>query len=199
LYGSFVRTASDTAEHILDVAQFLVQTQGFNGFSYADISKQLEIRNAAVHYHYPSKAALGKALVRRYRGVFSQALAGIDARISNPNKTMKKLEQYVGLFQAALEDGLRLCLCGMLASELMTLPEEVQAEVRAFFVEQQSWLSNALESGRQAGVLRFTGRASTKAEEMLALLEGAMLLARGMGTAASFRSVAKNFLSTLEV
>ena len=35
------RNTSGTAARILDVAERLVQTRGFNGFSYADISAEL--------------------------------------------------------------------------------------------------------------------------------------------------------------
>jgi AcrR family transcriptional regulator len=72
---------ADTSEQILDIAQFLVQTRGFNAFSYADIASQLGIRNAAVHYHFRSKTDLGHALVVRYRQTFARALATIDAEV----------------------------------------------------------------------------------------------------------------------
>ena len=198
-YCSFVRGAVDTSERILDTAQFLVQTQGFNGFSYADIASQLKIRNAAIHYHFPTKANLGQALTVRYRQTFAKALLGIDATVTETRKANQKLELYVNLFQVTLEDGLRMCLCGMLASELVTLPEAVQLEVRLFFEEQQSWLATVLDDGRKAGVLRFSGRPNAKAGELLASLEGAMLLARVEGSVTSFRNMAKGFIAALEV
>ena len=194
-----MRGAVDTSERILDTAQFLVQTQGFNGFSYADIASQLKIRNAAIHYHFPTKANLGQALTVRYRQTFAKALLGIDATVTEARKASQKLELYVNLFQATLEDGLRMCLCGMLASELVTLPEAVQLEVRLFFEEQQSWLATVLDDGRKAGVLRFSGRPNAKAGELLASLEGAMLLARVEGSVTSFRNMAKGFIAALEV
>lgn len=40
-----MRPTASTATRILDVAELLVQTQGFNGFSYADISEELGIRS----------------------------------------------------------------------------------------------------------------------------------------------------------
>ena len=113
-------------------------------------------------------------------------------------QAIKKLELYANLFQVVLEDRLRMCLCGMLASELLTLPELVQLEVKAFFVDQQTWLTQVLDQGRKAGVLAFTGRSSAKAEELLASLEGAMLLARVAGSASSFRACVKGFISALE-
>jgi TetR/AcrR family transcriptional regulator, transcriptional repressor for nem operon len=197
-YDPCVRHSGETSEKILDIAQFLVQTQGFNGFSYADIAAQLKIRNAAVHYHFPIKADLGRALAVRYRKTFALALSGIDARVTDSSKAIRKLELYANLFQVALDDGLRMCLCGMLASELVTLPDLVQLEVRAFFSDQQAWLTKVLDQGRKADALLFAGRPSAKAEELLAGLEGAMLLARTSGSASSFRGLARGFIAALE-
>src|SRR2546425_1165151 len=66
----------DTAQRILDVAERLVQTQGFNGFSYADIAAELGITKASLHYHFATKAALGSALITRYGAEFGRALEG---------------------------------------------------------------------------------------------------------------------------
>ena len=39
----------------------LVQSRGFNGFSYADVSAELGITKAALHYHFAGKAEMGQA------------------------------------------------------------------------------------------------------------------------------------------
>ena len=69
----------DTATRILDSAESLVQVRGFNGFSYADVAAELAITTASLHYHFPGKAELGRALIARYGERFAAALAGIDA------------------------------------------------------------------------------------------------------------------------
>jgi AcrR family transcriptional regulator len=71
--ASAVRVPTDLSapERILDVAEALGQTRGFNGFSYADIAVQLGVTKASLHYHFPSKSDLGRALValsRSFRG-----------------------------------------------------------------------------------------------------------------------------------
>src|SRR5207302_10075529 len=73
-------TGVDTATQILDVAERLVQERGFNGFSYADVARELGISKAALHYHYPGKAELGEALIERYAARFTDALVAVDAR-----------------------------------------------------------------------------------------------------------------------
>ena len=44
------------------MAERLVQSRGFNGFSYADVASELGVTKASLHYHYPGKAELGEAL-----------------------------------------------------------------------------------------------------------------------------------------
>ena len=70
--------STNTSERILDVAERLVQTRGFNAFSYADIADALDITKASLHYHFSSKAELGKRLIERYEKNFLKALGQID-------------------------------------------------------------------------------------------------------------------------
>lgn len=45
----------DTREEILKVASTLLQTRGFSAFSYGHIAETLEVKPAAIHYHFASK------------------------------------------------------------------------------------------------------------------------------------------------
>ena len=59
---------------ILDVAERLVQTRGFNGFSYADIAAEVGITKASLHYHFATKAELGRHADRALQRAFDSAL-----------------------------------------------------------------------------------------------------------------------------
>src|SRR6186997_3022834 len=104
--------ATETA--ILDAAQAMAQVRGYNAFSYREIAERVGIRAATIHYYFPAKGDLGRALMGRFAGSVGAAQAEIDARHKDPRR---KLEAYVQLFQDALEDGNRMCLGGMLAME----------------------------------------------------------------------------------
>src|SRR5256885_8024974 len=119
----------DTASRILDIAERLVQSRGFNGFSYADIASELKISKASLHYHFPSKAELGEALIGRYAARFADALASIDGR---GDGAAAKLEAYARIYADVLRDR-RMCLCGMLAADYETLPKPMQDAVIGFF------------------------------------------------------------------
>ena len=121
-----------TAGKILDIAERLVQTRGYNGFSYADISSELRIRNASVHYHFPSKTDLGRRLVARYRENFMVALAGLE---QDSLDARRRLRAYVAIWTRVLRDRDRMCLCGMMAADIATLPKSVRAEIKRFFEE----------------------------------------------------------------
>src|SRR5258705_8820204 len=112
-------TNQDTSGRILDIAERLLQTRGYNAFSYADIAQSLHITKASLHYHFPTKAELGKRLIERYKHSFLEALAEIDRSGASANE---KLQRYVGLYVDVLRDD-RMCLCGMLAAEYATLPK----------------------------------------------------------------------------
>src|SRR5271165_3942584 len=128
---------TSTAQRILDVAEQLVQSRGYNGFSYADIAGELGITKASLHYHFASKAELGEALIERYTARFTQALEGIDS--TSPGAGAK-LEAYVGLYTDVLR-GDRMCLCGMLAAEYETLPQPMRGSVIRFFDGNVAWLT----------------------------------------------------------
>src|SRR5207302_9005414 len=97
----------DTAQRILDVAERLVQTRGFNSFSYADIAAELGITKASLHYHFQGKAELGQALITRYAERFSLALDEIDQDVPDGRA---KLEAYARLYADVLH-GKRMCMC----------------------------------------------------------------------------------------
>jgi TetR/AcrR family transcriptional regulator, transcriptional repressor for nem operon len=171
---------SSTASDILDTAERLVQSRGFNGFSYADVSSELGITKAALHYHFAGKAELGESLIRRYTERFNAALAAIDAsEISAPDKLLA----YCDLYRATLR-GQRMCLCGMLAAEYNTLGEPMREAIGTFFDQNRDWLAALLEAGWTDGALRSAVPADQAAQSIIAALEGAMLVARPYNDAA---------------
>jgi TetR/AcrR family transcriptional repressor of nem operon len=188
-----VKRSSATTERILDVAEQLLQARGFNGFSYADVASELGITRAALHYHYPGKAELGAALITRYADRFSAALADLDAASTAAPVT---LEGYVDLYAQVLGRQ-RMCLCGMLAAEYLTLPPAMQRGVTAFFDDSSSWLQSVLERGRREGTLTFFGHAADSAAMVMGGLEGAMLITRMSGDVEGFRAAAGRLLAGL--
>jgi TetR/AcrR family transcriptional repressor of nem operon len=181
---------SETPGQILDVAERLAQTRGFNGFSYADIAAELGVTKASLHYHFPSKADLGRSLIDRYATSFAAALARIE---QSGVPAFNQLQRYVAIYGEVLKAG-RICLCGMLAAEYTTLPAPMQDAIRAFFDFNERWLARVLEAGRQDGSVTFEGSSADAARAITSALEGSMLLARPYGGSARFESAAQRVL-----
>jgi TetR/AcrR family transcriptional repressor of nem operon len=188
-----VRAPTAAARAILDVAEQLAQTRGYNGFSYADIAAKLGVTTPSLHYHFPSKAELGSALIERYSAVFGAALEAIDQRNLAP---LEKLQKYVGLYDSVMLND-RMCLCGMLAAEHATLPAPMQARLKAFFDANEYWLTGVLDSGVRAGSFLLKESPNARARVLLGALEGAMLVARSYGDPRRFQVAAKYVLADL--
>ena len=184
----------DTATQILDAAERLVQSRGFNGFSYAHIAAELNITKAALHYHFAGKAELGEALVARYAARFVEALMAVETRTA---EAPARLDAYADLYLDVLR-GHRMCLCGMMAAEYETLPPPMQEAVVRFFEENERWVAGVLEQGRHEGTLAFTGPPGETARMIVSGLEGAMLVARPFDDIARFQQTAGHLLSGLK-
>jgi TetR/AcrR family transcriptional regulator, transcriptional repressor for nem operon len=183
-----------TAARILDVSERLVQSRGFNGFSYADVAAELRVTKASLHYHFPGKAELGEALINRYSIRFAEALQAIDA--DSPD-VRAKLAAYASVYADVLKEQ-RMCLCGMLAADYETLPPAMRAAVVRFFDDNEAWLERVLEQGANEGALHYEGRARDQAQLIISTLEGAMLVARPYGDPERFRAAAHHLLATLD-
>ncbi|MFY9781203.1 MAG: TetR/AcrR family transcriptional regulator [Candidatus Baltobacteraceae bacterium] len=191
--GRVPASQASTAQRILDTAEQFAQTRGFNGFSYADVAQELLVSKASLHYHFPSKADLGRALVLRYHQALMQALEAIDRQT---DEAREKLRRYIGLHDSVIRNN-RMCLCGMFSAECATFPAPMQDELRRFFDANELWLAAVLEDGRRAGELAFRGPVKQRARSVLAALEGAMLVAHAYGDGRRFQSAAKQVLADL--
>lgn len=170
-------TKQDAYQQILEVAQALIQTQGYNAFSYRDIAQSVGIKTSSIHYHFPTKADLGKTVVKHHS---DNLCAYLDEIMANSKITYKeKLNLFFdGVFAKTYLSQHKMCLGGMLASDALTLPETIQYEVKVFFHRIEEWLKQLLKQGAQKKQLHVPKDVNTEAAIILATLEGSLLLAR---------------------
>ena len=166
---------SDTKDKILDLAVDLLQDRGYNGFSYTHISEKLGIKNAAVHYHFPTKAELGTALIQRFRAQFSSWTAHLQSKY--PNQPLKHLEGYIAIPRSFMKREKMVCPLGVLESDFNILPDPMRFETRGLSRDMRQWFTQVLETGRSQGVFHFSGPAQDKAVMITAALQGASFMA----------------------
>jgi TetR/AcrR family transcriptional regulator, transcriptional repressor for nem operon len=186
---------TETRDAALNVAQELLQTRGLNAFSFRDVAERVRIKAASIHYYFPTKAELCRALIARQRADVKVSLDRIDSDERDANQ---KLARYVSVFRATLEVGNRMCLCGMLAADVTTLDTSVVEDLRRSFEDHEGWLKGVLDEGKNSGSLRFDASPRDEARLLLSSLEGAMLIARTFEDLRRFETSARHLLAKLK-
>jgi TetR/AcrR family transcriptional repressor of nem operon len=166
-------TTIDTKQTILQAARRVVQARGYNALSFRELAKEVGIKSASIHYHFPTKGDLGAALARRYTEDTAAYLDQLLVESPDPKSMMK---DYTAAFRAALENDNRMCLCGILAAEHHDLPAEVRVEVDGFTDTNVRWLAKVLAL-KQPDVQ--PEALERQALSIFAAIQGAQLVSRG--------------------
>ena len=185
----------ETAERILEAANTLLIDRGYSAFSYADIAETVKIRKASIHYHFPTKAGLVAAVLRRHRARLSEGMKLLDDQIENPLVRIKKYFKY---WEGCIEGrSLSFCIGALLGAEMPSLPEEVQAEVRLHFSMLTEWFERTLRVASKMRVVYLQGTIAMEAQMLIALLHGAMLSARATGNCGVFQLLSQAALNRI--
>jgi AcrR family transcriptional regulator len=164
-----------TRENIIGLAEDLIRTRGYNAFSYGDISAVLHIRNAAIHYHFPSKADLGISVVDRELEKIAHSRAECFTLPAD-----QQLRKLVESFYTAGQKGW-ICLNGSLTPDYLTLPEPLQMKVETMCRSILDWMTECLEKGQKDKTLQFEGAAADRALLVMSALLSSLLLSRVLG------------------
>ncbi|MGR9298449.1 TetR/AcrR family transcriptional regulator (plasmid) [Rhizobium leguminosarum] len=167
------KTKTDMREAVMSAARATVQAHGYNALSFRELAKEVGIKSASVHYHFPTKGALGAALARRYTEDGAAYLAELLATSENATWCM---DRYTEIFRSALANDNRMCLCGIMSAELDDLPTEVRTEVDKFAAMNVGWLSKVLSRAKPSASDQDL---QEHAMAIFAAIEGAQLVARG--------------------
>lgn len=165
--------STDTRETIMTAGRKMVQTRGYSGLSFRELAKEVGIKSASIHYHFPTKGDLGAALARRYT---EDGQAYLDALRNDSNDVRLWIKGYTEVFRMALVNDNRMCLCGIMAAEYDDLPPEVRMEVDGFTDLNVRWLTDVLAASHPK--LDQETR-KDRALAIYAAVEGAQLIARG--------------------
>lgn len=163
-----------TAHRILDAAEVLTQTLGFNAFSYKDLQNEVGIKTSSIHYYFPTKHDLASVMTERYTQSFIEKLGAIETKKLSGVDRLKALST---LFNQVLSEG-KLCLCGMLACDIVALPQAVHEQLRYFFDVIEKWVARAIALGQTQGDIVQSIDVKLGSAHFLAVLEGGMMIAR---------------------
>ncbi len=167
-------TPNTTRDQLLTHAEKLIRTRGCNGFSYRDLAEHVGVKTSSIHYYFPCKDDLLYEAVEAYSARALASVRGIDT--AQPARA--QLEAYLSMMESkACGDG-ELCLGGMLAAEMMSLPDRVRGALQGFFRAHEAWLARVLAQGVQEGTLKFSGSAEAAGRAVFATVQGCLLVSR---------------------
>ena len=169
--------SADTREKLLADAEILVRRRGWSGFSYADLAEAVGLRKASIHHHFPTKEALGVALIEAYGIRYDQALERIT---TDSTGGLARVEAYAKLYLHGVEDE-QGCLAAAMAAELAILPVRIRDAVALFFRRHIVWLTQILVEGQANGTINADIEPAQSARMIIATLEGALMMERLLG------------------
>jgi TetR/AcrR family transcriptional repressor of nem operon len=165
----------ETRQEIMELADRLIRQKGYNAFSYRDIAIELQVRNAAVHHHFPAKSDLGVAVIgEEIRRITT------DKQQSQSLKGIEQLKKLIETFFCYKEEGL-ICLPGSLTPDYDTLPLPMQEKVKEMCLANIEWAASSLEKARLERDILFQGSAADRALLVISTLLSSLLLSRVLG------------------
>ncbi len=167
-----------TRDKILSLAESLLLQRGYNGFSYADIARTLDIKNAAIHYHFASKEILALTIIENAQNRFEYWKKHLETQ-----DHWERVSRFIKIYDSSCDKEGSMCLVTSLCSDHNLLPLSVQQALHSFAAAISSWFSQTLEAGRKAGVFDFEGNAEQRAAVIQTSLMGALLMNRTAGRA----------------
>ncbi len=181
---------SDTRQHILDTAATLFHTQSFSDVGIATICKQADVSKGSFFHFFPSKQALGVAVLEQFREKINETL--VARAFSSQYPPMERLLRFVEelyMFQReqAKEHGhLPGCPFGNIVMEQATQDEILRKKADGCIRSIANHIRTAVSDAVQSGELAPLDEEAT-AEAMFGYLEGVQLMAKARNDAELIR------------
>lgn len=146
-----------TRETIIETADYFIRSNGFNAFSFSDISDKIGIKTSSIHYHFPTKSDLGVATIKEHIERFEKLKSDLE------NKSpLVKLKGFLSIYSQVKSEN-KVCLVGSLATDLNTVDENIKKELKIFAALVLDWVTEVLAEGKKQKIFEFEGKPRTKA------------------------------------
>ena len=184
---------SITREKIIELGETLIRLKGYNAFSYQDISSELGIKNAAVHYYFPSKENLGTSIVRTNIQRFEEMVENMHSRGFDE---MQQLETFIKIYIKSQREQ-KLCIVGSLGPDYNTLNDTTKSELKRITELILTWLGDILSSGKEKGIFSFRQDPKNKAMILLSSLVASLQLSRILDKV-DYKSISQSIIEELK-
>ncbi len=163
----------ETREEILFHTADLIQTRGFNGFSYKDISERLGIAKASVHHHFPNKEALGIAYCENKMA----ELLAFRKDIQQAKSAKAKLNAYFEKPKHRLATR-KMCGINAMQSDSAQMSKELRMALKKLTKVDIDIVKEILEEGKATGEFTFSPAPQELAILITSALKGGLQCSR---------------------
>ncbi|OAH57635.1 TetR family transcriptional regulator [Domibacillus aminovorans] len=164
-------------EQIIDLAIKLIQQKGYVAFSYDDISKQLGVTKASIHYHFEKKEDLGVAITDR----LSKSLQNFLLLIKNSSVSAEeKLKQFVQQ-RAERFECTEICPISSLQADFESLPYIVQEKIKEVSRLELTIMKEIVAEAQTEKIINGSEDVQFLAVMILSSVKGALLYRRVLG------------------
>jgi TetR/AcrR family transcriptional regulator, transcriptional repressor for nem operon len=162
---------------IIEIALKLIQQKGYVAFSYDDISKQLNVTKASIHYHFEKKEDLGVAAAEWISQSLQNFLAVIkDSSFSAEDKLMQFIRQRAERIRCN-----EICPISSLQKDFESLPNPVRDKVEEVSRLELSIMNQIVTEAQAEGIVSETENAGLLSITILSSIKGALLYRRVLG------------------
>ncbi|MFN8671752.1 MAG: TetR/AcrR family transcriptional regulator [Candidatus Sericytochromatia bacterium] len=165
----------NTKNKIESLSKDMILTNGYNGFSYNDLSKSLGIKKASIHYYFSSKEELGLKFIKNFSEDIERAFDSFEKQKLNPKE---KIESYLELFESFANSKTKICPTGMLSSELNNIPDKMYQELLVFFEKTESWLNKTISEGKNQKLFKDEIKENDFTLTIMSSIQGGLQIAR---------------------
>ena len=174
--------------NILPVLAELFREHGYEGASLSLISERTGLGKGSLYHFFPGgKEEMAAAVLAEIDSWFEQQVFAPLRDAEDPNKAFDAMLDAVDRY---FRSGRRTCLVGALA--LNDARDRFAERIRAYFVRWRDALAGALE--RRGDAERV---ASARAEDVLAAIQGGLVLARALDDPGAFERVLTRYRTAL--
>ncbi|WP_261300583.1 TetR/AcrR family transcriptional regulator [Paenibacillus andongensis] len=163
-------------KQILDLALKLIREKGYVAISYDDLSKQLGVTKASIHYHFEKKEDLGVAVTERMQ----QNLENFLIFINNATMTVEeKLREFIARQIEISGEG--ICPISSLQSDFVSLPDIIRQKVQEVSQFELKVLMIILTEGYNEDIVQKSEDVESLAYAVLSCIKGALQYKRTLG------------------
>ena len=191
-----LRDPERTRERLLQAAFREIHRSGFQGAGIDAILAATNVTKGALYYHFPSKEALGYAVVEEKIATLTR-----DRWLRPMRSEGDPIDILIGVIQripATPQDVRAGCPLLLLSQEMSPLDEQFRKRLERIFLDWRQGIAALLRKGKSEGTVRRDLNPDEAAGFLIATVEGYGTLAKNAQDAKVWRAGIKNIVAWLQ-